>query len=189
MFLIQPNSHTPCLGMSTNSLEIRSDVFFPGTCSLTADGDSLGAEDCANQPSMYLKTVYAYISKEVIKPAYWTIPTTTTVSTTTPTTTTTTTVDRTTENDSGIQSFDRSYIIASSLDEDERRMKDEAETGKKKKTHKEEKGGKGGGEVTVAKAKDQEELDKQANLVYGFVSNFFSSYKHISENQVRFFHF
>ena len=42
----------------------------------------------------------------------------------------------------------------------------------------------GGHGVTVAKAKDQEELDKQANLVYGFVSNFFSSYKHISENQV-----
>ena len=138
---------------------------------------------------MYLKTVYACISKEVIKPAYWTLPTTTTVSTTTPTTTTTTTADRTTENDSGVQSFDRSYIIASSLDEDERRMKDEAESDKKKKTNKEEKGGKGGGEVTVAKAKDQEELDKQANLVYGFVSNFFSSYKHISENQVRFFPF
>ena len=42
-------------------------------------------------------------------------------------------------------------------------------------------------QVTIAKAKDQEELDKQTNLVVGFVSNFFSSYKHISENQAKFF--
>ena len=44
-------------------------------------------------------------------------------------------------------------------------------------------------QVTIAKAKDQEELDKQTNLVVGFVSNFFSSYKHISENQAKFFLF
>ena len=51
------------------------------------------------------------------------------------------------------------------------------------------KSGDQGGSVTISKAKDQEELDKQTNMVVGFVSNFFSSYKHISENQAEFFLF
>ena len=106
-------------GFSRESRRQYSNGFlfcFLGSCSLEAEGASLGAEDCTDQPSMYLKTVFACISKEVIKPIFWTVPTTTT---TTPTTTTTTTSKPKSppgDVDPGVQSFDREYIIAQSLD-------------------------------------------------------------------------
>ena len=107
-------------GFSRESRRQYSNGFlfcFSGSCSLEAEGASLGAEDCTNQPSMYLKTVFACISKEVIKPIFWTVPTTTTTATTT-TTTTTTSKPKTSPGDvdPGVQSFDREYIIAQSLD-------------------------------------------------------------------------
>ena len=155
-----------------------------------ADGQSLGAPECNYQPSIYLKTVFACINKEVIKPTYRSLTTTTTTTTTTTSTTTTTTTSITTAStnaastttESDFQSFDRSYIIASSHNEDDQMLGDNID-----KVMLEEDDS--NGIVSIAKANDKEELEEQTNFVVGFVSNFFSSYKHISENQAEFFLF
>ena len=78
-----------------------------------------------------------------------------------------------------IQSFDRSYIIASSHDDDNENGGD----------HMFDDFIDAADDVKVTKTEDQEKIEEESNFVVEVVSNFFSSYKHISENQAEFFLF
>ena len=62
------------------------------SCSVLANGTSLGAPDCKPHHNIYLKTVYTCIHKRVLKPQYIDQPLVTTTVTTTSTTQTTTLV-------------------------------------------------------------------------------------------------
>lgn len=157
-----------------------------GSCSLLANGTSLGALDCKPHHNIYLKTVYTCIHKSVLKPQYIDQPLTTTPPPTTTTTTTSTTTTTTTATTAkSTTEIKRPVTFQPSMQREEEKQMKPAEKMLDIYTQQDDQVLIGNDfDFTAEKKRKAEEKD--SNFVVGFVGDFFTSYKHIKENKEKF---
>ena len=140
--------------------------FFSESCAVTADGASLGAPDCGATRSVYLKSVYACVRKDVLLPRYVGGLTTTTPATTSTTTTTTTTSP--VESDTTARPKQETIMLGDPS------MFDEVSSSSQERNAL--RGDDGGAVATTT----------ESDLVVGFVSDVMSSYAHIKNHKEKF---
>jgi hypothetical protein len=150
------------------------------SCTVTADGESLGTPECKATQNIYLKSVYACVKKDVLLPKYRGEEETTTTTTTTATTSTKTS---TTTDSGGVSPKQETIMLGdpSMIDEEDNRSSPSS-TKQERTASRSNSGnvvGNGFGDENVS-------TTTESDLVVGFVSDFMSSYAHIKNHKEKF---